>query len=242
MMDYLKIYNTIDSTNKEAHRLLAEGPVQDGCTLLAIHQTDGKGQLGRSWLAEPGKHLSMTIIHQPQLLPATDLPFLGMKVSLGIVKALHAIDNALIPLIKWPNDIYIHGKKLCGILIENSLTGARVQHSVIGIGMNVNETQFPAQLPNAISLLLIAGKEYHIEWIARKIRDEIMSSLHMTSTHWKEEYDLFVFGKGQSFRFESGGHSFPAIVIGVSLEGKLILQLEDGKTVFFSTHEVKWLL
>jgi BirA family biotin operon repressor/biotin-[acetyl-CoA-carboxylase] ligase len=145
-------------------------------------------------------------------------------------------------LIKWPNDIYVLEKKLCGILIENSLSGGRIQHSIIGIGMNINETRFAPDLPNAISLGMITGNDYDIEWIARKIREEVMSVLHQPSPHWKAEYDQYVFGKGQSFQFESGNTSFKAIVTGISMEGKLILLMNDGKFESFSTHEVKWVL
>jgi BirA family biotin operon repressor/biotin-[acetyl-CoA-carboxylase] ligase len=99
----------------------------------------------------------MSIIYVPDSLPIAALPTLSMKISLGIVNALTSIDPTIQPLIKWPNDIYASGKKLCGILIENALSGGKVQHSVIGIGMNVNEEEFPSTISNAISLYQLTG-------------------------------------------------------------------------------------
>jgi BirA family biotin operon repressor/biotin-[acetyl-CoA-carboxylase] ligase len=241
-MDYLKIYTTLDSTNKEAQRLLAEGPVISGLTLLARHQTGGKGQMGRNWIAEPGSHLAMTIIYQPARLSPAELTTLGMKVSLGILKALLSIDPALNLFIKWPNDIYAGQKKLCGILIENSLSGGRVQHSIIGIGMNVNELHFPDEIPNAVSLFQLTGHTYDLEPIALSVRDHVLSILENEPAGWKATYDHYVFGKGQAFQFISNETTFEATVHGVTLEGHLMLQTADGHIRAFASHEVKWVI
>ena len=101
-MDYFKIYDTLDSTNKEAQRLLAQGAGINGLTLFARHQTDGRGQLSRVWISGPGSHVAMSIIHLPEHLPISTLPTLSMKISLGIVNALTSIDPSIQPLIKWP--------------------------------------------------------------------------------------------------------------------------------------------
>lgn len=241
-MDNLKIYNTLDSTNKEAHRLLAEGPLANGLTLLARHQSDGKGQHGRSWLSQPDIHLAMTIIFQPHKLSPTELPTLGMKVSLGIVQALKDLDPQLNPLIKWPNDIYADGKKLSGILIENSLSGSSVQHSIIGIGMNINESSFPPEIPNATSLLLITRQVYDILNVAELVRKHVLSMLQSSPPNWKEIYDEYVFGKEKVNLFESNNNRFYARVEDVSLEGALVLRLENGEVRSLLSHEVKWVI
>jgi BirA family biotin operon repressor/biotin-[acetyl-CoA-carboxylase] ligase len=241
-MDNLKIYNTLDSTNKEAHRLLAQGPVENGLTLLARYQSDGKGQHGRSWVSQPDIHLAMTIIFQPQKMSPTELPTLGMKVSLGIVQALKNLDPHLLPFIKWPNDIYVDGKKLSGILIENSLSGSSIQHSIIGIGMNINESSFPPEIPNATSLLLITRQVYDIVNVAELVRHHVLSDLQTPSSNWKATYDEYIFGKEKRHLFESGNNRFYASVESVSLEGAIELRLENGETRSFLSHEVKWIV
>ena len=241
-MEYLKIYSTLDSTNKEAHRLLANGPIMNGLTLIARQQTDGRGQLGRIWIAQPDTHLAMTIIYQPVNLTPDKLPTLGMKISLGIARTLQSIEPTFQPRIKWPNDIYAGLKKLSGILIENALAGNRVQHSIIGIGINVNEDHFPPEIPNAVSLHILTGLKYNPDDIAIAIRKHVLEILEDESNSWKKEYDQCVFGKGQSFAFISGEHSFEATVTGVSLEGHLLLEQSDGVSKSYASHEVKWVL
>lgn len=241
-MDYLKIYNILDSTNKEAHRLLAQGPVLNGLTLLANHQTEGRGQMGRAWISEPGSHLAMTVIYYPAGLNPTELPTLGMKISLGIVDALKEFDASISPRIKWPNDIYADGKKLCGLLVENALSGSSVQHSVIGIGMNINENHFPAEIPNAISLRMLTGRTHDIREIALLIRKHVLSFLDIEPPQWKEDYDKYIFGKGNRFSFISNADAFEAEVTGVSLRGHLELKMEDGVIKSFASHEVKWVV
>ena len=241
-MDYFRIYDTLDSTNKEAQRLLAQGAGINGLTLFARHQTDGRGQLSRKWISGPGSHVAMSIIYLPAHLPISDLPTLSMKISLGIVNALTSIDPSLQPLIKWPNDIYATGKKLSGILIENALSGGKVQHSIIGIGMNVNEKDFPSAISNAISLSQLTGSEYAPQQVALIIRDHVMAMLKVDTDDWKTVYDQYVFGKGNQFTFLSEDSRFEAEVIGVSMQGHLILNNTGGVIKSFASHEVKWVV
>jgi len=239
-MEHLKIYNILDSTNLEAQRLLSEGPVPNGQIIMAMNQTHGRGQMGRLWLAEPGSHLSMTLIYKPEKLEASALPTLGMKISLGIIEALNGITPSFKPLIKWPNDIYAEGHKLCGILIENALSGSSVQHSIIGIGINVNEESFPPEIPNAISLHLLAGEKYILQDIALTIRAHVLAILESSSPSWKDRYDQYIFGKDKNYTFTSDDQTFKARVVGVSDEGHLRLLTDDDQSKSFASHEVKW--
>jgi BirA family biotin operon repressor/biotin-[acetyl-CoA-carboxylase] ligase len=239
-MEYLKIYNTLDSTNKEAQRLLAAGQVSSGLTILARHQVNGRGQYGRVWVSAPKSHLAMSLVYKPINFDATALPTIGMKASLGIVRALREIDPQLSPMIKWPNDIYLEDKKLCGILIENALLGSRVQHSIIGIGMNVNESNFPQDLPNPTSLSLATGSSYDIEKTAIIIRQAVMDTLEETGTLWKEEYNQTLYGIERLHIFQTTQGKLEAKIKGVSLQGHLQLELPNGRIRPFATHELKW--
>jgi biotin-(acetyl-CoA carboxylase) ligase len=105
------------------------------------------------------------------------LPCFNKLISLAICTVLENLDPSLHPKIKWPNDIYIDGKKAGGILIENALAGHRIQHLIAGIGINVNETSFPGELSNAISLRMICGKPFDILELANSIRDSILMEI-----------------------------------------------------------------
>lgn len=239
-MDYLKIYNTLDSTNKEARRLLAAGAVENGLTLLARNQTAGQGQYGRQWISAADHHLAMSIIFKPRHFDVSHLPTISMKVSLAIVRSIKNIAPELNPLIKWPNDIYLKGKKLCGILIENTLSGSSVQHSIIGIGMNINEPQFPPDIPNAISLFQATGVPHTIEKTATIIRQTVMAIMEENDPYWKSEYDGSLYGVNEKHSFQSDHGQLEATVQGVSLNGHLILKMPDRTIRSCATHELKW--
>jgi BirA family transcriptional regulator, biotin operon repressor / biotin---[acetyl-CoA-carboxylase] ligase len=241
-MDHLRIYNTVDSTNKEAQRLLAAGQVANGTCLLAKEQTEGKGQFGRAWHADAGSHLAMSIILTPQNLTASELPLIGMKSSLGIVRALRQLDPNLDPQIKWPNDIYLEGKKLCGILIENALAGNKVQHIIIGIGMNVNERIFPEDLPNPISLFMVTGEQNDLYQMAQLIRMQVIETVDIPDLYWKQEYDSHLFGLNQENEFDYQGGKIKAMMLGVDEQGRILLGFGGGHTRSFFSHEIKWLI
>lgn len=239
-MDTIKLYETLDSTNNEARRLLTRGPVANGMTLLARHQEAGRGQYGRVWYGAPGEHLAMSIILRPDPSKPIALEHIGMITSLGIVHALRSEVTDLHPRIKWPNDIYLDDRKLAGILIENALSGSTVQHSIIGIGMNVNETNFPPDLPNPVSIRQATGSEFDIITLALSIRASILSLIDIPTAQWKTDYDRVIYGLEEKHSFLLNGDPVEAILKGVSLEGKLTIAMDNGTTASFATHEIHW--
>lgn len=241
-MELLRTFRTVDSTNNEASRLLAEGTYLHGTGILSFNQTEGRGQYGRHWVTQPGMHLALSIIIQPDNMTASELPLLSMKTSLALVRVLKHENNSLLTTIKWPNDIYANGKKIAGILIENSLSSSKVQHSILGIGMNVNEKVFPDDLPNATSLFLLTKKEYDIKKLAEKVRLAVMHILDEISETWKTEYDDFIYGAGQIMSFEEKGELVAARVLGVDFDGRIILEKADGSRKSYFAHEIKWLI
>jgi len=241
-MELLRTIQVVDSTNNEASRLLAEGMYLHGTGILSVNQTEGRGQYGRHWVTQPGLHMALSIIIQPDNMTVSELPLVSMKASLALVRILMQENDALLPLIKWPNDIYANGKKMAGILIENSLTSSKVQHCIIGIGMNVNEPDFPDHLPNATSLFLLTNKKYDIRPLAEKIRLSFMTLLDEPTEKWKPEYDSFIYGSGQIKSFEKKGEIVKARVIGVDIEGRIMLEKEDGNRMSYFAHEIKWLI
>lgn len=144
---------SVDSTNNEAKRRIAS--LADMSVIAAYEQTAGRGQRENIWLSEPGKNLTASIVlkHDGTILSrvSADNQFIISEMISKAVVGLLA-DYGVIARIKWPNDIYVGDKKICGILIEHTLRGSSIINSIIGVGLNVNQTEFDESLPNPTSL------------------------------------------------------------------------------------------
>jgi BirA family biotin operon repressor/biotin-[acetyl-CoA-carboxylase] ligase len=238
-MELFRIYSKLDSTNQEAARLLKKETNLHGVALLALEQSAGRGQQGRVWHSEPGNHMALSIILQPDHMPVSLLPEISMKTCLAIIRVLRKMDLKNIR-IKWPNDIYAGDKKLAGILIENALTGGFVQHCIIGIGLNVNEKNFPSSLSTVISLHQMTGKKYQLIDLAKDIQAEVMDLIE-SQYDWKAEYDQLIYKMGERIAFAIGEKIFHANIMGVDERGRLLLESDDGNQKAYFTHEIKWL-
>lgn len=158
-------HNKIDSTSAEMHRMLDILSFQDimkmdRTVVAADFQQCGRGQGEHVWLSEKGKNLLFSIFFsygQECHLDASSQELLTMACSLGVVDFLSS--KGIAARIKKPNDIYVEGRKICGMLIENSLTGARMNWSIVGMGINVNQMLFPSELPNPVSIRQLTGRQ-----------------------------------------------------------------------------------
>ena len=130
----------VDSTNNYAANLLKSGKAKSGTVILADEQTNGRGQRGETWQSEPGMNLQFSIIWIPENLSISNQKYLNFAVSLGLIRFLEK--KGIEAKIKWPNDILVKNKKICGVLIENQIQGIRIASSIIGIGLNVNQVNF----------------------------------------------------------------------------------------------------
>ena len=169
---------SIDYTNSEARRQM--GTVDKLSVFAAKYQTAGRGQRGNKWSSAAGENLTFSI-----LAPLSGDNRINVRAvdqfNITIVSALavsdlltkYGIDNR----IKWPNDIYIRNKKVCGMLIENVLKGKFVDTTILGIGVNVNQKVFSDNLPNPVSMSLLTGKEYDVKEIIERLREVIVSQL-----------------------------------------------------------------
>lgn len=157
-MSGIKWFAELDSTNNEARRTL---DALDNFSVIATEsQTAGRGQGLHTWYATPGRNLTFTVVLKPRGLDARDAIVLTHITTVALVKYLES--HGVQARIKWPNDIWVGDKKICGILIENVLDGQFVKASIIGVGLNINEENWPAELPNPVSLKELTGKEYDI--------------------------------------------------------------------------------
>ena len=167
--DIIKL-ESVSSTNNFAKELLVKAlPNADITIIDTKEQTKGRGQKGNYWESEINKNATFSFIIKPTFLKAEEQFFLSMAVSLAIIDCLSIFCNAV--HIKWPNDIYVSNKKICGILIENSLLGNSIQTAIVGIGLNINQTLFSEWIPNPTSLKQETGKDYDTEYIKSKIID-----------------------------------------------------------------------
>ena len=158
----------MESTNKYCEALdLAE--VEDFTCYWALVQTAGIGQRGNHWEAEPGKNLTFSLVLHPTFLPAERQFKLTEALSLALVDFLSFFNFHFSVHIKWPNDIYVDGKKICGTLVSTRLQGSQIGSAVCGIGLNVNQVDFPDWVPNPASFALLTGEEYELEPLLEKL-------------------------------------------------------------------------
>ncbi|MBE6224808.1 MAG: biotin--[acetyl-CoA-carboxylase] ligase [Bacteroidales bacterium] len=146
----IKWYQTIDSTNSQANRELADAP--HGSVWVADFQTAGRGQRGNRWESKSAENLTFSILLRPTFLHPAQQFHISRIASLGVLRYLH--DKGLDAKIKWPNDIYIGNKKICGMLIENSISTDKLSASIVGIGLNLNQRGFSSKLTNPTSLIM----------------------------------------------------------------------------------------
>lgn len=231
-------YNSLDSTQNEVQRHLEE---LDNLSVIAAHdQTTGRGQRGNSWLTEPGLNLTASLLVRfgrdgiPPL-PARDYFRLNMAFSLAMHDYLDSLRVS--SLVKWPNDIYVRGKKICGVLIENVLSGGNIGSSVIGFGLNLNQTDFPA-LANATSVKCVTGMDTDVdaalEDLSGRIVREIIDALEGDGNTLRERYEAFLFWKSTRRRYRDlpGGEEFEGTLTGVSSDGRAILETDQGTRLF----------
>lgn len=235
--------DAIDSTNDFLKALSSQDELENFTTVTAENQTKGKGQVGGLWKTEAGKNLTMSILVKDFLFNNDKVFNLSVLVSLSVAEVLKSLNIPDI-CIKWPNDILSYNKKLVGILIENTLKSDGRIVSVVGIGINVNQTDFD-ELPNSSSLAVISGKTFDKEELAilivEKLKEKIQSWNTSAEIFW-DDYFNFLFKKGVPTAFrDNNNQDFMGIIQGVSPIGKLQVLLEDDSVVEFEIKEVKML-
>ena len=188
-----------DSTNDEARRRL---DVLDNLSVVAARtQTSGRGQGDHTWTSEPGQNLTFTFVLKfPPCAPLAASEIL--RITHAVTHALreYLLSKGVAARIKWPNDIYVGDKKICGILIENILGGKQVAASMVGIGLNLNQLRFPADLPNPVSLRQVTGRRYDLREELVLLREELKKSASLLDsqegrTELARYFDAYVFRK-----------------------------------------------
>lgn len=240
-LDLIKL-NAIDSTNSYLKKLVKETALQDQTVVIAENQISGRGQMGNGWVSQKGQSLTFSAFKQYDGLLTSRQFMIAMAISSGIFEVLQGLDVPTIS-IKWPNDIMSAQKKVGGILIENVLEGNTIKYSVIGIGLNVNETTFLG-LPRASSLKLETGINFNLEKVLQLILKNIFRKLKNLSqkdfSEIKKDYEKNLFRREMISVFENtDGLRFNGIIKGVSEIGELMVETENAALQKFQLKEVK---
>jgi BirA family biotin operon repressor/biotin-[acetyl-CoA-carboxylase] ligase len=236
--------SAIDSTNRFLKQLTQETTLENYTIVVAERQTEGKGQRGASWISESDKGLAFSCLYYPPKGVLADVFVLNCIAALSVVTALQTVSSIDFQ-IKWPNDILAEQKKICGILIENSIRSTTEIQSIIGIGINVNQTQFD-QLPQATSLALLSNKTFDKDVLLHKITTELKHNLEKLPQvgvdYFWERYHERLFKRGMVSTFEDvQGNRFVGKIVSVTKEGKLQVILDQELQAFFDIKELKML-
>ncbi|MCH5216360.1 MAG: biotin--[acetyl-CoA-carboxylase] ligase [Muribaculaceae bacterium] len=221
-----------------------------GDIAITHNQTAGRGQRGNSWEAEPGKNLTFSFMMRDIMVPAHEQFAISEAVAVAIANVLRRYVEGV--KIKWSNDIYAGDKKICGILIENSLLGSKIVYSTAGIGINVNQQLFTSPAPNPVSLLQLTGKEYSLEALIKEFSDELIARIEPLRTPQYRAYmrkldveykEMLYRADGKFYPFAlPDGTQFDAQITDVAPDGKLTLTLTDGTQRGFYFKEVVFII
>ncbi len=239
--------DVINSTNSYANEVLQQKNLIEGTVIYSFNQIKGRGQRGNNWESKPNKNLALSLILQPSFIAPSKQFYLSKIISLALADLMAYIikkaDKMLAVKIKWPNDIYINDKKVAGILIENNATQKSINHSIIGIGINVNQSKF--NTANAVSIVNVIGEEYDLEELVKEVCSFIESYYLQLKSHKLEDIDKqyaqALYGINQWRYFEDNNGQFEGKIKGVSQIGELLLEDKSNNIKEFDLKQIKFL-
>ena len=240
----IKWLEEADSTNNVLLRHIRD--YDNLSVVAAVTQTAGRGQRGNRWVSAPGDNLTFSLLLRPEGLPVREVMAVTCLATLAVRDRLR--DEGVPAVIKWPNDIYVGKKKICGMLVENGLEGTDVDWSVVGIGINLNQTVFPGEVLNPTSLKRLTGRSYELVPFLEKVCQEIGKRLpELDSPEGRKglreayERDLFQKDSPAPYRELATGKEFTGIIRGVTPEGLLRVEAE-GQERTFGFKEIGYIL
>lgn len=236
-----------ESTNIYAMDVLAKTNPSEGTCVLADYQTGGRGQIGRYWNSEASKNILVSYIFYPNALQVHHQFFLNVISGLAVRDVVASF--AINVYIKWPNDIYVDDRKIAGILVQNTLRESFIKSTVIGIGLNVNQTIFPIDIPNPTSLALLSDSDVDIdlhtvlallssrlEFYYLQLKNGHYNSLtenYLKHLYRKDEWAVFL---------DINGQIFSGKITGIDDQGRLKIEMESGELRVFGFREISFVL
>lgn len=219
------------STNSLAMDLAQRRSGAEGTVVITDNQYSGRGQRGNLWISEPGKNLTFSVLLKPNVRPDQQF-ILTQLVALAVADYVKTKTAGV--KIKWPNDILVNEKKVCGILIESSLSGAQVQFVIAGIGLNMNQTVF--QNPRATSLKLETGIEFNLN----AELNQLLLALETRYLRFREgsvatiraDYHQNLYRLGEKHQFVTGRESFNGTIEAIDESGRLLVRTAEDSRKF----------
>lgn len=243
MMKSPYFVSQVDSTNNFLRELGKNATLPEGFMVCTDFQTKGKGQQGNSWESEKGKNLLVSILLYPKHISIQNQFILSQITSIAIVTILKQYADFF--SIKWPNDIYWKDKKIGGILIENSLLRDKIEKSIVGIGLNINQEKFFSNAPNPIALKQITGEEMDVNLLLNTIHNEIIELYNSADSNFIHQlYLSHLYRKigFHTFKDVSTDTLFSAKIKNVGFDGKLELTTDTNEEKTYYFKEVEWIL
>lgn len=254
----------VRSTNTWLLEALARGEeFADGTVVWTSRQTAGRGQVGNSWEAEPEKNLSMSMLLKPSMIHPREQFVISELTALAVRQTVEDVLSRAFadgsesafqtsPItIKWPNDIYVGDEKIAGILIENQLQGAQLSHSILGIGLNINQEHWIGNAPNPTSLKLKAGRIFdiekvllHLTCLLKDFYQQLTADTEVAKKSLHQQFCSHLY-RGEGFHpyvDAETGEAFEARIAKVAETGQLHLQTREGAEKIYSFKEVKFVL
>ena len=231
-----KHFKQLPSTNGYALDLLSKSNPCEGTVITTDNQVDGRGQIGSKWESAAGQNITISIILRPNFLEVRNQFLLNQAIALGVASFTQQHISEGVK-VKWPNDIYIHKKKVAGILIQNQLSGSKIQSTVVGLGININQTQFLSDAPNPTSFKLTTQQHYNIsaltDMLCKCIELSYLDLRQRKITKLQNNYlsNLFQYQKLAHYQ-RSDGRVFQGTIIGLTPFGKLQIETKKGIEAF----------
>lgn len=236
--------DAIDSTNSFLKELNKDSSLENFTIVVTKNQQKGRGQREANWYSEPFKNLTFSILVNKLKLKTNEAKYINFAVSLAIFKVLetYKIRNLF---IKWPNDIMSANKKICGILIENSLSNNKINNSIIGIGLNVNQVNFP-NLERVSSLKNILGYELNLDDLLIDLIKQLKFQFELLNkklfSNLENEYLAVLYKKDTPSMFKTEkGITFLGKIIGIATNGNLLVENENNEVEEFAIKEISFL-
>lgn len=232
------------STNSYAASLEESGAP---FAVAARSQTAGRGQKGNSWESEPGKNLTFSVVWHPVDFPARRQFAISEAVALAVVDWLASL--GIEAAVKWPNDIYVGHRKICGILIEHSVTGMNIDRTIAGVGINVNQRRFLSDAPNPVSCVQLTGREENLEaslesflsFLARRL-DAVSAAGESAAMHREFCASAWRFdGRWHPFRDVCDARRYSGRITGIAPDGFLEVEERSGAVHKYAFKEVEFL-
>lgn len=240
-----RFYDCVESTNDTAKDAIRHKTALNGMVIRAGYQLKGRGRQGNTWESNKDQNLLFTIIFKPDKLHPAQQFVVNEQVSTTLRKQLQQLVPSKQVKIKWPNDIYIEDKKICGILIEHFILGENISYSVIGMGINVNQDTF-AHADRPTSLRIETGTPFDIDKLCRELSYELLKNLSgtLTTPHiskLKKEYETALYQLHEEKNYRINGQETTATIEGVTQEGCLKLRKANGAILYCELNSVVYL-